>query len=368
MIKIGILTFHNEDNYGAVLQTYALQKYLQSQGCLVEIVNFRPHRPNFCLRDWIGKTPQVTIRKWKKQIEKISGLDGALERSKVFAAFRENYLALGSTLYSSSQSLNKWPPHVDVLIVGSDQVWSPKLVSDKNYPVYWLDFCSDNTKKIAYAASFGGEYSDCECYSEIPKWASSFSAIAARERSAVKFLHQMDVMHATWAPDPTFLLDWKAVAKIDTASKRERIGRFVLSAQNQMLANKLQTQLTQLENYKTESCFDINSENLSPLDWIKCISSLKFVITDSFHGTVFCMITNTPFVTILWQGIGASRNDRVISLLEEFGLESRAISAGSKQSFNLIQESHINWDAINSKLNGVRKQGTTFLRESVGWN
>lgn len=368
MIKIGILTFHNEDNYGAVLQAYALQKYLQSQGCYVEIVNFSAHKSNFRLVDWVGRTPHRTILKWKNQIKKISSIARSRERAKVFAAFRDNYLAVGSTVYSSYKSLKKLPPSVDVLIVGSDQVWSPKLVSDKDYPVYWLDFCSDKIKKIAYAASFGGEYGECKCYSGIPKWASGFSAITTRERNGVQFLHRMNVKDASWAPDPTFLLDWKSVIQTDAISKRERIGRFVLSGQNQKIANDLQSQLTQVEDYKAECCFNINSENFSPLDWIKCISSLKFVITDSFHGTVFCMITNTPFITILWQGFGAPRNDRVTSLLEEFGLESRAISDGSAQSFNLIQKSKINWDAINFKLNEVRKQGTDFLSKSIDWH
>ena len=366
MIKVGILTFHNEDNYGAVLQAYALQKYLQSRGCIVEIINFRPYRSNFRLTDWIGKTPQKTILKWVNQIKKISGLYRSRNRSKVFAAFRDNYLAVGSTVYSSYKSLKKLPPNVDVLIVGSDQVWSPRLVSDKDYPIYWLEFGSDKIKKIAYAASFGGEYGNSSCYSGIPQWASSFSAIAVRERCAVNFLHRMDVTRAKWAPDPTFLLDWESVAKIDAASKRERIGSFVLSVQNQMFANEFQAQLTQLEDYKNESCFNINLENSSPLNWIKCISSLRFVITDSFHGTAFCMITNTPFITILWQGGGASRNDRMTSLLEEFGLQSRALSDGSAESFKSIQESSINWCKINSKLEVVRKQGTAFLCESMG--
>lgn len=367
MIKIGILTFHNEDNYGAVLQTYALQKYLQSQGCVVEIINFRPRKSNFRLIDWVGRSPRKTILKWKNQIKKISGLDRCQERSKVFAAFRDNYLAVGSSVYSSHKSLKKLPPNVDVLIVGSDQVWSPKLVEYKDYSIYWLNFASDKIKKIAYAASFGGEYGECKCFSGIPKWASSFSAITARERNGVKFLHRLNVTHATWAPDPTFLLDWKSAAKIDAGSEREKIGRFVLSSKNQIFAHELETQLTQSEEYKAECGFNINSENLSPLNWIKCISSLKFVITDSFHGTVFCILTNTPFITILWQGSGVSRNDRIISLLQEFGLECRAISSDAAQSCHAIKESNINWDAINSKVNEVRKQGTTFLSESIDW-
>lgn len=366
MIKVGILTFHNEDNYGAVLQTYALQKYLQSQGCAVEIINFIPRKSTFRLIDWIGRNPRKTILKWKNQIKKISGLDRCQERSKVFDAFRDNYLAVGSTVYSSHKSLKKLPPNVDVLIVGSDQVWSPLLVEYKDYSTYWLDFGSDQIKKIAYAASFGGEYGECKCFSGIPKWASSFSDITARERNGVKFLHRMNITHATWAPDPTFLLDWKSVAKTDAASKRERIGSFVLSSQNQMFANEFQAQLRQSRDYKNESCFNINSKNLSPLDWIKCISALRFVITDSFHGTVFCMITNTPFITILWQGTRASRNDRIVSLLEEFGLEYRAVSSDVAQSLDLIQKGIINWDTINSKLIEVRKQGHSFLSESVG--
>lgn len=366
MIKVGILTFHNEDNYGAVLQTYALQKYLQSQSCVVEIINFIPRRSTLRLTDWIGRSLNKTILKCKNQIKKISGAYRFRNRSKVFAAFRNNYLEVGSRIHPSLQSLKRWPPDVDVIIVGSDQVWSPKLVNYKDYSTYWLDFASDKIKKIAYAASFGGEYGDNSCYSGIPQWASSFTAIAARERSAVKFLHRMDVTHAKWAPDPTFLLDWKSLVKVAEASKRQRIGCFVLSSQNQMFANEFQTLLTKLKDYQNESYFNINLENLSPLDWVKCISSLKFVITDSFHGTAFCVITNTPFVSILWQGGGASRNDRITSLLEEFGLQSRAISDCSVESFKSMQESNINWRAINAKLDIVRKQGATFLSRSIG--
>lgn len=365
MLKVGILTFHNKDNYGAVLQAYALQMYLRSIGCAVEIINFIPRESNYRVIDWIGRTPYTTFLKWKKQMKRIAGLERNLAKSKVFAEFRETYLNISSVLYPSISSLKKSTPDVDILVVGSDQIWSPKLVRDKDYSTFWLDFGPECIKKIAYAGSFGGEYGDRKSYSNISKWALSFSAISARERNAVEFLHSLNVKFASWAPDPAFLLDWSRAVKNDFSLRRKGIGRFVLNSRNQCSADKIEKQLISIEDYRRESPVDINSANLSPLDWVKCISTLKFLITDSFHGTVFCLITNTPFIAILWEGAEVSRNDRVVSLLDEFGLKHLAVSANLTESLDSFEKQKIDWDKVNSKMHEVRQQGTSFLEKSI---
>lgn len=356
-MKIGILTFHYEDNYGAVLQSFALQKFLQNQGYSVELIDFNRRKSVFRINNWLGKSLGATFFKTKKQLIKIFG---SRERANNFTEFRKSYLTLGKDSFSTFKSLCDRPPVVDVLIVGSDQVWSPKLVSRKDYPAYWLDFGSNQIKRMSYAASFGGEYCEDACYARITKWASNFTAISVREKLGVEFLLRKNVKDVTWAPDPTFLLDWKSLSKPKRLVQRKCIAQFVLKRQNLDLADEILAGHKKYREFENERHFDLNAENLSPLDWVERMSSLKFVITDSFHGTVFCLLTNTPFVTILWQGSGEFRNDRIISLLEDFGLESRTIKQ-RRSTYESFFGDDINWRAVNLKIDKMRELGSAFL-------
>jgi hypothetical protein len=364
-MKIGILTFHHEDNYGAVLQAFALQEFLREQGYDVEVINFNRWKSKFQLKKWLGKSIGKTFFKTKKEL---IDLFGSKKRSKVFSDFRRDYLEVGKCFYPSVDALRLNPPDLDVLVVGSDQVWSPKLVDAVDYPAYWLDFCGKQTKKISYAASFGGEYGENPCYFDITKWAKEFAQISVREEKAIEFLQRKGIGNAAWVPDPTFLIDWESLEGVTSGLPRKAIGRFVLNRQNLGLALQLNSELKSIEALRHENSIDINSLNLSPIEWVERISSMRFVITDSFHGTVFCLLTNTPFLVILWQGAAEARNDRILSLLEGVRLKSRAVNESNMNASALVEEG-INWDAVNFEIGRMRQSGKSFLSRALsGFN
>lgn len=143
--KIGILAFHWSDNYGAVLQAYALQSFIQSYGYKCEIIDYLPPRKNFLHR--------LISRSIKKQIEKFSLYIKHLK----FEAFRNNFLSLSVNSFFSSNALNKrLQSEYFCVIVGSDQVWNPtfKSATKDFFKVYMLDF-PGSIKKISYAPSIG---------------------------------------------------------------------------------------------------------------------------------------------------------------------------------------------------------------------
>lgn len=374
-MKIGILTLPLHNNYGGILQAYALQKVLKDMGHEVWTVDL-PFRKTpiyikilsiikrILIKYVLGK--KTVVRTWptKKEEQIIS------QNTRKFI---NDYIKSTEPIFVGKiHELNKY--NFDAYIVGSDQVWRPKY--SPHLPYFFLSFLinDDVIKRIAYAASFGTEEWELnKKETEIAKDnISKFNSISVREESGVILCKDHLNVKAELVLDPTLLL-----------TKEDYINQFNLSEDNN--DNEMLIYVLDKTKFKTE-CIKAISKHLKlntfattpkykfgevsakklhimifpPVtEWIQGFKSAQFVITDSFHGTVFSIIFNKPFLVIGNESRGLSRFK---SLLKIFNLEDRLIS--EKTGLNTIMQlskKEIDFNEVNKTLQMWRKKSFNYL-------
>lgn len=367
-MKIKILTFHSELNFGANLQAYALKEFLISKGHDASFINFKRYKNNNIvlsfIRNWVGKTPSSTYLKIKNNIVALSLLNVRRERKKIFEKYQQEHLPRTKLEYCSIYQLKESPPEADVYIVGSDQIWSPEIVSERDFPVYFLDFGSKDIRRISYAASSGGEFFSKNTEQIAQELVSKFSFVGIRESGLVSYLASIGLNKAEWTPDPTFLINWSDQFGFKEEKKLNRIAKFTLAEKNSERAQLLECKLKGTKLFSNVDTYDLANEVLSPFDWVLEIAKSKILITDSYHAVLFSIYTKTPFLFLKW-GEKQKRDERVLYLLELFGLEYLAIDEPvlNPETANLL--SSLNWSEIENKVTKFRSVGEDFLMKSL---
>lgn len=352
--KTATLTFHDADNYGAILQAYALQTVIIKNGHSNVILNYKNLYLN---RPW----SKISFRR-KGFIKYILGVGYFLVRllrKCKFDNFRRDYLVLTNPI----AELNDFAlvDNYDLIIAGSDQVWNPYLTNfDKNY---FLDFVKDNSKKGSYAASFGVKFDEDNAKNFVATMIKEFKYLNVREVDGKKLIENLTGRNSDVVLDPCMLLEnerWNDIA-IETS-----VDSYVLVYQTTFCKQLLLTAKSIASRHKlkivcipfpmgkilnAKTCF-----TAGPREWLGLIKNANIVLTDSFHGTVFSIIFNVPFyVTITGAG------SRILNLLESFQLNERLLKTGEVLNHN--QE--INWDLTNMILNSQRIRSLKILEQML---
>lgn len=378
MKKIAILTQAPVGtNYGSTLQTFALQVFLKRHN--YEPTTIDRVRGN----DFSVLRTQISILK-DELINLFSDRLVITPRiyNKVFKTqfdFVKSNINLSERIDNDLQLAKHFKKHsYDVVIVGSDQVWRPSY--SPNIYNYFLDFLSGDKsiKKIAYACSFGTsewEFSKDE-KERCKELVKEFDAVSVREDSGVKLCREFFNIDSTLVLDPTFLLskdDYVELANSVTTPKRNGLFSYILDENDRIveILNNLSS-LLNLEHYTNQPKWRRNNiegksllELLHPRleNWLKAYEDSDFVVTNSFHGTVFCIIFNKQFLTIVNKGRGAARFS---SLLDLFGLTNRMINEEDDfDTLSTILKDQIDFMPINEKLIKLKKFSTEFLIESL---
>ena len=367
MKNAGIITFHCADNYGAVLQVYALQKMLQQLNIDAEIIDFRPkeltipynHSFNF-YKNYKSKGLMRTIKLSMSKIYKYRDIKRRLDS---FSDFRKQNLKLSNESYAYSKDLCKNPPLYDFYVTGSDQVWNPHYIMNIGYS-YFLDFVNSESVKISYAASIAQDVEE-ELVEEYKKQLSEFNYISIREESSVDFLRQITDKDIKVTLDPTLLLDKQEWGKI---SKSPNLGEkyilvYDLIQNNELIkiANQLSSELgMRIISYSNKRNYINSIESFhyrGPSEFLGLFEKAEFVLTNSFHGTVFAVINNKPFYTIPHNKTGS----RMVDLLKNINLDDRIVY----QATDLKGKDYsINYKEANKLLDNKRKDSIDFLMKS----
>ena len=326
---IGILNFHYANNIGAVLVAYSLTKVINDMGYTAEIINFRP--------------------------------SGKLENNK-FEEFRTKYIPQ-SKIYSSITDLDK--TKYRRIIVGSDQIW--KL---GNTELFMLGWASGYRSFIAYAASFG----DSQYVGNINKdyaeqLLKRFDSISVREDSGVNICNSTFKINAKHVLDPTFLINVSDYIKIinddKSISKINKKYIFVAcySNENNGILNNDKTLLNDFIKYQVIDLWKLNNPSIGKI--LSLIKDADYIITDSFHITVFSIIFNKQFVSLVPHGFNGQ--ERIPSLLYNLGLKKRIFENISYINKNSFIE-NIDYTVINKIIDRKRARSLLFLRESLKKN
>ncbi|WP_299360449.1 polysaccharide pyruvyl transferase family protein [uncultured Parabacteroides sp.] len=344
--KIGILTFHYAFNYGGVMQAFALLSFLKLHGHDAYIIDR--------VRDNHG-----SFKVWIKRhiVDPIIG--------SRFIAFSNKYLCPKTKTISNSNDMRKL--NLDdfaAIIVGSDQLWRSEF-TEVGYN-YFLDFVDDQTKKVAYAVSFGkpewraGKLSA----DKVKKYLKRFDLITVREVSGLDICKKGFSVDAKLVLDPTFLL--AKVDYINLLNLKEQDNNYVLSYI--LEKNKEKCSFIDLaskflgvssKNMILSSSNFVSSGPSIP-KWVENFYNAKFVITDSFHGTAFSIIFNKQFVILEPKD---TQNVRFLSLLKLLGLLDRYVSS-IDEAFVLLDKP-IDYKLVNKKLSELQMESSFLLLNAI---
>jgi len=357
MSKVGIMTFHNANNYGAALQAYALQTTV---GRL-----FPEHRVEVI--DYQSKA--IREQRSFKAMKRNQGLVKAMihfpflnHRIKNIDRFVAERMQLSPKVESRKQ-LAKVAPEYAAIISGSDQVWNRKLTGGED--TYLQDFHQGKAKKISYAASLGVSEIPKEWKDDYKKYLIQFDAVSVREDAARNLLKQEFDIDAGVHIDPTLLLSKADWDKIAAPNKQKH--RYVLVYMVPFQKAVLEYGKAMAKKHKAKLvvvCRSLKSgggkyKGLSPVDEILSLfQNAQYVVTNSFHGTAFSVINQKKFVLFLNNPVGY--NIRAKQLLTSCGI----LKDG--ETGDRVECLQCNWDQVTENLEIKKKESKEYLRRVVG--
>lgn len=365
-MKIGILTFHYAYNYGAVLQCYALQEALKEMGHEVSVIDYRQYDianayKLFRKKKILSKNPLLLV----KNICKETVLSPfKLKRKRSFEEFIKQNLNLTRRV-----SYDEIPDDFDVYIVGSDQIWNPKILGGKLDKAYLADFAfaRDGKILIAYAASSGpGKFNE-QALAQLKETAERLDAVSVREENLWKTIDPLTQKKVEIVVDPTLLVNrnvWnKFVGQRLVQEKYILVYQVVNHPETLLTAKKLSRELgvkvIEIGAITRTKIKDIFTKRLadSPAVFLNLIKHAECMVTTSFHGTAISAIFNTPFYTI---DINRKNDDRCANLLELLGQRNRFITSKFNENFTPVD-----FTKTNKILERIKTKSTLFLEEAI---
>lgn len=358
-MKIALLNLPLDNNYGGNLQRYALVKVLQGMGHEVEHINLVYHNE----LPWYKKIPCYGKRIVKniyylKKHSSISRKKMCLEmenKTRLTKEFYDKYIPHTKSCKNIADIISVTRGKYSAFIVGSDQVWRADSTKQIGIENYFLRFTSnENVKRYAYSVSFGVSeniFSRKQIF-ELSKYYSNFNAVSVREEYALKLLskYNWNQPKATLTLDPTFLLSKENYEQIISENEvvdltSNKIFCYILDKTKEKIR-----QINDYLNNQAEQAVWVgldNTDDVSICQWLNNIKYAKLVITDSFHGCVFSIIFNRPFIFLGNSGRGNSRIDSLFMILD----------------INKDETMHLNWEKINQKISLYKEKSLAFLQE-----
>ena len=342
-MKIGILTFYRAANFGGLLQAYAIGHCLQSRGheiVYIEDPSQFPRRPSFmhCL---IARS--------------LRGLRMKYER----------WLSFEKVRFAAGAPTAGYGEHFDAVLVGSDQVWnsrwygSPELVEKM-----FLGWTEESTKRIAYAASFGGDtWAALETAARVGVLLRAFDAISVRENSGRRLVAELSGREdVSVLLDPVLLQEASFYWKL--FDPRESADRYVFSYMLRWSKDGV-PEAAALEAQRRFGKRVISSYAGDLVGtWLANLSGASCVVTNSFHGVAFAILFHRPFVALRLKGEYAGMNDRVETLLSLVGLSERFVCADDLVGIRQVVAADVDWAHVDRILTQERMKTDEFFKEA----
>lgn len=378
MKTVGIVTTFRQENFGSVLQAYALQYVICEAGNDVKVIDYI--YPNEYHYSRGLKKRQLSLKtKLKIFVKDIFRFLGLMPPKKMWLLNDFIKKEIHCTeVYNNYSQLHKKVPKFDVYISGSDQIWNPKtMVGDMSY---MLDFAPEGALLMSYSSSFSCDSIPIEYKEEYKKNLLRFKVIAVREANGLKLVEEITGRNdAKLVLDPTLLLNkhqWDILA--DQAQKIKIPEKYILcyklaytynpdKKMNELL-DKVQKQhglpivtLSYLPGWCGGEmiCLSEDKYRVGIYEFLDLFRKASIVVTSSFHGTAFALNFGRPFLA-LSESIGQS-DDRISSLLNMVGLSSHLVTADAPIP-NIINPDY-DVDKEQISLDNFRKISKNILLE-----
>lgn len=342
-MRIGILTFWwSNDNYGQLLQCYALQKFLRDRGHEAFVIRYRPDKDSVSplwLKIIKASNPVKLARHIMRRSEQ-------RRYDRHFGSFREKYIAWSDAAYPSYADLRGNPPEADAYIVGSDQVWNfyglPLLRMRHAVRAYFLDFGDPDVKRLSYAASWGATSLPANYEKEIRPLLARFDYIGVREESGADLCRLCGRDDAEWVCDPTLLLGAERYRALwreeDALGNVRKPGKKYLLLY--MLSNECGFDIRSVYDFAASRNLEVvyvtgngvidgREKYFATIpEWLYLVDSAEYVVTNSFHCGVFSSVFRKAFGIVPLTGKAVGMNARFESLFELLGTGARYVSDG----------------------------------------
>lgn len=358
MSKIGIITFHRAENFGAVLQCYALQEFLRSKGHDAYVIDYknREIESNYeIINPWILISRKNIIISIKKYFDRFKFLKERLEKKSKYKDFRGRYLRLLSVKDVSS---------LDYVIAGSDQIWNMYLTGGFDSMYFLSHKCFENVEKLSYAASTDNNTSSI-IYKEsrrVSEALADFKAISVREQFLKDIMSDIVDKDISITLDPSLLLSaeqYQSIADPVSDYPYVLLYQMTWSQEGCVLAEKIANKngwdiVEVLGGYGKSKNNRISIT--SPTQLLGLISKAKVIVTTSFHGIAFSLIFHKEF----WV-IDAGDNLRQKNILNKIGLNCRLVSRS--EDANILMS--IDYESVEAELSQMRQYSADFLSDAL---
>ena len=357
-IKVGIVTFHNAHNYGAVLQAYGLHRKLELLGIKSEFIQDKNDLvgkkyqlfPDFKKCSFLGfvKSWLLLLLDYKRKSKRFSG----------FNDFITNYLP--------TYDLNKGVVSYSHVALGSDQIWNFNITKGLQEIYFGEDDNINSNYIFSYAASMGNGMVKPNFTEQYKNKLSHLNNFGVREKSCAGEIKSKFGLDSTINVDPTLLLEkeeWDKLVPLDNKSeepyllvyeveKNPNTSQVVEDIKNKM-GLKVKVILAKIKRGEDKG----NITTASPQDFLRLFKNASFVVTTSFHGTVFSIINEIPFYTVKFNN---KIDLRAAGLLESLDLEERHIN-----NVNDITNVDLDFHEPNNKLIELRAKSTNYLKKAL---
>ncbi|MDO9030792.1 MAG: polysaccharide pyruvyl transferase family protein [Hydrogenophaga sp.] len=378
-MNIGILTFHFSDNYGAALQAYALRRWFTQHGHEVQFIDYRPahieHGGRLSLPTSAAKLKanlKVIYLAVSAFINVYFGNQGQKEK---FVKFRQQCLGVtdGANKTDNEAALAN-ARSFDLIVAGSDQIWSPSQHFGFD-PNYFLAFArAFSGRKISYAASFGRDKVSPAEAAQLPALLANFDAVSVRETSGLGLVEQAGGPSPVNVPDPTLLhSDYSQL--VETVQPRQAdpyVFCYALRSPDnirqtaELVAREMGIRIILSPHNPHRRWVEIGQTvHPDPAEWVALLKNARFVVTNSFHGTVFSLLFHKPFIVAGLTGEKATANARALNLLRSVGLEHRFSPVFSNERVAGLAASPIDWPTVDAQLEALRHSGQQFLKSQL---
>ena len=363
-MKIGILTFHNSRNYGAVLQAYGLKNVLTQMGHNVEVIDYRnetilKRKTPYSLCNFL-KNPIVYI------LKVINDYPSYKRKKLNFKVFERKYMNVTLSRFFP-EDIKK--SDYNCLVIGSDQVWSPIITGGPD-PVYWGEYKPPKAKLISYAASSGlPQYLETPQYENVALWLNRFDVISVREDWLKSYVETHSSKEATVVLDPTLLAGRNAFDNIATDRLVSKPYILLYSVEGfsssyikiaQKVALLYHAEIIGIDTFSILKLFrykgnGVKFMNPNVQQLISLIKYAECIVAWSFHGTVLSMLFEKDFYSVVSENML-----RVETILSKCDLKDRIVDSDSDISLN-----HIDYTKAKKQLEILRKKSMQWLENAV---
>ncbi len=379
--KIGLAVCYDTKNFGSQLQVLATDKKIKELGFETEIIRYKKKLsftfalqtiPRF-LNIYFIKS-KINGKKRRKQISQYPDIyEKVKTRNKRFDAFVKRHFTNLSKQYVGWSNLRKSSKDYDAFLCGSDQLWLPQNLGSH---FYTLEFVDDKKPKIAYATSFGVSSIPWFQKRRTRHYLNRFSFLSTREIKGSKIIEELTGKKAQVVCDPTLLFDnngWSKIITDENVIDEPYIFCYFLGANEEH--RKIANEFAKEKGLKIVSCpfldnfvefdktfGDIQMFDMDAADFVNLIRHAEYVLTDSFHGTVFSILHHKRFITFNRFGNeSGSRNSRIDSLCELLELKGRRFNG------NILNQAdeEIQYDLTDKLLTDLRNASTKYLERAL---